>query len=62
MESAHRAITRGDRQALDRHGRFPGPISDRLIGRAVSDSARARIKDVVNAALEAYAGQARPCR
>jgi hypothetical protein len=48
------AVDQRDQPALERYGRFLGPISDRILATTRDAGAAARIRDVTNAAFASY--------
>lgn len=57
--SVRKAIETSDTATLERHGRFLGPITDRLLASGVTAAEQARIADVTTAALATYVRHAR---
>jgi len=56
------ALAANDIAALERHGRFLGPIADRLAARMTSVSDRSRIRAVTNAVFANYVARFGGCR
>jgi hypothetical protein len=56
------AFNRGDDAALEREGRFLGPIADRLIARTTNVSERNKIRAVTNTVFSAYVKRFGGCR
>jgi len=54
MVQVETALATNDIAALERHGRFLGPIADRLAARLTSVSDRSRIRAVTNAVFANY--------
>jgi len=59
---AQTALATGDDAALERQGRFLGPITDRLIARTTSVSERNRIRAVTNTVFAAYVKRMGDCQ
>jgi hypothetical protein len=62
LRSAQKAIDAGDTEALERYGRFLGPITDRLLATDPTNIGKARLADVTRAAFAAYIGRGPSCR
>jgi hypothetical protein len=58
---AQTALARGDDAALERMGRFLGPIADRLVARTSSVSERNRIRAITNTVFAAYVKRMSGC-
>lgn len=57
----HTALAANDEATLESHGRFLGPITDRLIARTQSVSDRNRIRAVTNTVFSAYVKRMSTC-
>jgi hypothetical protein len=56
------AMARNDTAALERHGRFLGPITDRLAARTTSVSDRNRLRAVANGVFASYVARFGACQ
>jgi hypothetical protein len=56
------AIAQNDTAALERYGRFLGPIADQLAAKASSVSDRARIRAVTNTVFASYMTRFASCQ
>jgi hypothetical protein len=61
VRTVRKAIETRDMAALERHGRFLGPITDRLLAKGVAEAEKTRIVDVTNAALASYVSRGAGC-
>jgi hypothetical protein len=62
MLLAQTALASNDMAALERHGRFLGPIADRLASRYTSVSDRSRLRAVTNSVFLSYVERFGKCQ
>jgi hypothetical protein len=62
LASVRAAVAANDAAALQRHGRFLGPIADRIVAAGVSAGEAERIRSITNAAFASYTGRLASCQ